>query len=149
MAGTAKKVLRWFFSSRGSDFGILILRVFIGVSFTIHGYPKIIGGTEKWIKLGGAMKNVGIDFAPVFWGFCAAFAEFFGGLALAAGVMTRAAASGIGFAMVIAAIMHLSKGDPSGKIQYPLELLGVCIFFIFSGAGKWAIDFLIAKKFEK
>ena len=34
------------------DFGLLILRVGIGVMFIIHGWGKLIGGTDKWEAIG-------------------------------------------------------------------------------------------------
>ena len=37
------------------DLGLLLLRVGIGIMFTIHGYPKLIGGPEMWAKVGGTM----------------------------------------------------------------------------------------------
>ena len=49
------------------DKGLLLLRIGIGISFIVHGFPKIAGGTEKWAMLGKAMGNVGLDFGNVFW----------------------------------------------------------------------------------
>ena len=55
--------------------GLLILRIGIGISIFFHGLPKIMGGPETWTAIGGTMSNLGINFAPTFWGFMAAFAE--------------------------------------------------------------------------
>ncbi len=59
--------------------GLLLLRVGIGVSIFFHGLPKMTGGPETWTAIGGTMSNLGINFAPAFWGFMAAFAETIGG----------------------------------------------------------------------
>ncbi len=67
------------------DLGILVIRIGIGIMFIIHGYPKVFGGAQKWEKLGGAAAKVGLDFLPHFWGFMAAFSEFFGGVLLMIG----------------------------------------------------------------
>ncbi len=62
------------------------MRLGVGLMFFfVHGLPKMQAGPELWTKLGVAMSNVGITFAPDFWGFMAASAECFGGLLLAAG----------------------------------------------------------------
>ena len=62
------------------DIALLILRVGIGIMFILHGYPKMMGGMEKWILLGSyGMSSLGIDYFPAFWGFMSAFSEFFGG----------------------------------------------------------------------
>src|SRR3546814_3726868 len=67
------------------DTGLLILRVIIGLSFMMHGYPKITGGMEMWQGLGGAMNVFGIDFGAPFWGALAAFTEFLGGFLIVIG----------------------------------------------------------------
>ena len=66
-----------------ADTGLLIIRVGVGLSFIfLHGGPKFFGGPEVWERIGCGMGNLGIDFAPVFWGFCAAAAEFLGAICL-------------------------------------------------------------------
>ena len=99
------------YSESQKNFGLLFLRIGIGVMFIMHGYPKIIGGPDKWEKLGGAMSHIGIDFAPVFWGFMAAFAEFGGGILLLLGLMFQPACLMLAFTMLVATMMHLGKGD--------------------------------------
>ena len=143
------KYLTWLFATSQSDRGILILRVIIGISFIVHGYPKIMGGVEKWIMLGKTMGNIGINFIPAFWGFCAAVSEFFGGIALIIGFLTKIASSGIGFTMFIAAVMHLTNGDGFNKMSHPIELMVVCIFLILTGAGNISVDRLMNKKLNK
>ena len=135
-----KTVAKWFFSTTCSDVGLLILRLVIGASFIVHGFPKITGGMEIWIKLGGAMGNLGIHFAPGFWGFCAALAEFGGRIALVIGCLTRLAASGIGFTKFVASLMHVMKGDGFDKYSHPIELLAVCLLLLLTGAGKYSVD---------
>ena len=58
------------------NFGLLIIRLGLGLSFIMHGYPNMFGGPPVWKDLGTVMRTVGIDFAPTLWGFMAAFAEF-------------------------------------------------------------------------
>jgi len=61
-----------------ADIGMLTLRLGSGLIFIfIHGLGKITGGPEHWAKIGGSMSNIGINFLPEFWGFMAAFSEFF------------------------------------------------------------------------
>ena len=66
------------------DYGLLLLRVGIGLIFvTIHGFPKITGGVEKWTVYGKVFNDiVGISFIPSFWGFMAAISEFAGAFVL-------------------------------------------------------------------
>jgi putative oxidoreductase len=111
----------------------------------IHGGPKIMGGPARWEKLGGAMGNLGVDFAPVFWGFMAAFSEFGGGILLGLGLLYRPASLFLMFTMFVAAVTHLSGGDGWGKASHAIEM---CILFLgafFIGPGKYSLDTLISK----
>ncbi len=135
------------FSQTMRDTGYLIIRVGIGFMIMLHGFPKIMGGPETWEQIGGAMGNLGITFAPVFWGLMAALTEFLGGICLMLGLFHRIAALFLTFTMFVAVVMHISIGDPfMPKIAYPLELGIVFIGLFFMGPRKWAIDNVIRKK---
>ncbi|MCH8567662.1 MAG: DoxX family protein [Balneolales bacterium] len=129
------------------EFGYLIIRVGLGFMIMLHGYPKIMGGPELWANLGGAMGNLGITFAPVFWGFMAAFAEFFGGIFLMLGLFHRISALLLAFTMFVAAVMHIANGDSFiPQIAYPIELGIVFLGLFFMGPRKWALDNMINSK---
>lgn len=133
--------------SKYQNFGLLISRLIIGAAFAyVHGWKKIIGGPEMWTNLGGAMKSVGINFFPVFWGFMASFAEFFGAILLAVGLFFRPSAILIFITMIIAAAFHLNNGDPIGKIVYPLEIAALMFLLIYTGPGKYSLDKMFFNK---
>jgi putative oxidoreductase len=133
--------------SKYQNFGILISRVIIGAAFVyVHGWKKITGGPEIWTSLGGAMKSFGINFLPVFWGFMASFAEFFGGILIAVGLFFRPSAILIFITMFVAAAFHLNNGDPIGKIAYPLEIAALMFLLIYTGPGKYSLDKLFFNK---
>lgn len=135
------------FLVKQSDAGILILRLVIGLAFIfVHGWGKFFGGPEFWSKLGGAMSNFGITFAPVFWGFMAAFTEFAGAILISLGLFTRTASLFLAFTMFVAFIMHTSKHDPWMFSIYPLEMLSVFTALSFIGAGKYSLDYLLFSK---
>jgi putative oxidoreductase len=118
----------------------------VGISFfLVHGLPKIIGGPARWEKLGGAMGNIGVGFAPSFWGFMASASEFGGGLLILLGLFTRSASAFMAFTMFVAMMTHLSRMDPWGTVFHPIELLTVFIALLFIGPGKYSLDGLIAK----
>lgn len=135
------------FFEKHKDLGLLLLRIGIAAGFIfIHGYPKISGGPEFWTKLGGSMGNLGITFAPAFWGFMSGFAEFGGGILLLLGLFTRPAAAIMAFNMFVALMSHFSRLDPWARAIYPIEVGSVFLGLIFLGAGKYSIDYLISKR---
>ena len=122
------------------NFGLLIIRLGLGLSFIMHGYPNMFGGPPVWKDLGAVMRTVGIDFAPTLWGFMAAFAEFGGGILLILGFYLRPAVLLMAITMAMALNMHLSKGDPFRVYSHAMELGIVFVSLLFVGPGKFSID---------
>jgi len=122
------------------DFGLLVLRVGIGVMFMTHGIPKLARGSEGWERLGRTMELVGIHVAPTLWGFSAAIAETLGGLCLALGLWTRAVCLPLAFTMVMATVNHLAKGDGFGKASHAIEACFVFVGLFLIGPGRYSLD---------
>ncbi|MFY9172881.1 DoxX family protein [Petrimonas mucosa] len=122
------------------DAGLLLLRIGIGISIFFHGLPKIMAGPEMWTAIGGTMSNLGITFAPTFWGFMAAFAETVGGILFALGLFFRPAALLLIGTMVVALVMHFSQGDDFMKYGHALDLLIVFIAGLVTGPGNYSFD---------
>ncbi len=129
------------FLDKYRDAGLLILRVGIGFMFMLHGWPKITGGPMFWEKLGMATGSVGIHFAPTFFGFMAALAEFGGGILLMLGLCSRLACILLFINMFVASAMHITKGD--GVITVASHAIEAAILFlslIFIGPGQYSLD---------
>jgi len=132
---------------KNNDFGILILRIGIGLAFVlVFGYPKITGGPDFWLKLGQAMGNLGITFAPQFWGFMSALTEFGGGILLILGLFTRPVAFFMAFNMVIATTSLLIQKISWNMVIHPIELSTVFIAILIIGGGRFSIDYLISRR---
>ena len=114
------------FLDKYKDEGLLFLRLGLGIMFILHGWPKMLGGPEQWAGLGMAMGNLGIGFAPVFWGFMAAFAELVGGACLILGFMPRIACGLLFITMAVATVFHLKKGDGVMVASHATEGLRNC-----------------------
>lgn len=141
-----KKMIKNFLQ-KYNDAGLLILRVGIGIAFIFtHGWNKIFGGPELWTKIGGSMSNLGITFAPTFWGFMASASEFGGGIMLVLGLFTRTTSAFMAFTMLVAFLQHTSKLDPWSKAIYPMEMFSVFMALLFLGAGKFSLDNLLFRK---
>jgi putative oxidoreductase len=131
-------------SSR-TDLALAILRVVVGIVFLAHGGQKLFvfgfdGVTGAFTQMGAPLPQIT---APM-----VALLEFFGGLALVAGLLTRFAAVGLAFVMLGAMVLvHLAAGffAPNG-VEFPLTLLAASAALAFAGAGRFSLDHLIAAR---
>jgi putative oxidoreductase len=128
--------------SKYKDFGILILRAGLGVMFMYaHGSSKLFAGPDRWAAVGGAMKHIGVDFAPTFWGMMAGVTEFFGGFFLVLGLFVRPASLALCFVMVVASMsIYSGAGSFAGANAHPVEVGIAALALFFIGAGKYSID---------
>ncbi len=134
---------RILFQSTGG-IGALILRVPVGVILAAHGAQKLFGwfggygleGTGQW------MASIGLE--PGFlMALLAGSAEFFGGLALALGLLTRPAAVVTAFTMLVAMFsVHAGNGlfMSNNGYEYALTLLAATASLAVTGAGSFALD---------
>ena len=120
--------------------GLLIVRIGLGTMFMLHGYPKLLGGPEQWEALGGAMKNLGITFAPVVWGLLAGITETFGGFLILLGLAFRPVCMLLTFNLLVAAIMYLKSGEDFMSASQAIETGFMFLALIFIGAGKYSVD---------
>ncbi len=122
------------------DIGLLIIRIGIGAAFMLHGFPKLSGGPELWVNLGGAISFIGIDFFHTFFGFMAAISEFAGGLFLILGLLMRPACFFLFCTMAVATAMHIGLGDPFMKFSHALEAAVLFLGLILVGPGRLSLD---------
>lgn len=119
--------------------GLAILRIVVGIVFMMHGYQKLfVYGFAGTI---GAFGKMGIPM-PGMTGPLVAIVEFFGGLALVIGLLTRLAAFAIACDMLGAILLvHLSSGffAPKGY-EFPLTLLAAAIALMLAGPGAFSAD---------
>ena len=137
-------------SATSTDVGLLIVRVGLGTMFLVrHGWSKLVGGPEKWAKLGTAMEHVGVEFWPTFWGFWGAFAEAGGGVLLALGLLFRPAAAMMAFTMLVATMATSDNFANIGRASHSIEVGLVFLGLVFIGPGRLALDPLIAKRIRR
>lgn len=136
-------------STRQINIGLAILRTIVGAIFVAHGAQKIF--VFGFDGVAGSFGQMGIPMAGIVGPFVA-LVEFFGGLALISGLLTRLASLGLLSTMVVAILqVHLKNGffASTGGIEFPLSLLGSTALIAIAGAGKWSIDALIAGRSQK
>ena len=120
----------------------VVLRLVLGAEFIVHGYPKLF----KDFK-GTAGFLAGMGFKPgVFWAFVLGISEFFGGIAILAGFVSRIAAGLLIISMTVGTLLKIfkwkvpfSKGHDAGWEWEALILMGLIALFLL-GSGIWSID---------
>lgn len=119
--------------------GLLIVRIGLGVMFILHGYPKLMGGMERWDAIGTSMKNIHITLFPTFFGFMAAITESVGGFLFLLGLAFRPVCFLLAFTMIIASIADL-KLNGFMSASHAIELCIVFIGLSLVGPGKYSVD---------
>ncbi|HYP58432.1 MAG TPA: DoxX family protein [Beijerinckia sp.] len=123
-----------------------LVRVTTGLFLMPHGAQKLFG----WFG-GYGLEATGQFFAsklglPPQMALLTGLIEFFGGLALALGFATRAAAALVVGMMTVAVIqVHLAKGFfwTDGGFEYPLMWGILALSFVIRGGGRYSLDALI------
>jgi putative oxidoreductase len=130
------------FSGLGNykNFGLLTMRIGLGVMMIVHGLPKVTGGPGTWEHLGMAMGNLHIHFAPTFWGFMSAITETVGGLFCILGLWFRLVSMLMVINFIVAALSQLNGGGTVSEASHAIELAFVFFGLIFIGAGAMSVD---------
>jgi putative oxidoreductase len=139
-----QKLIRTDRSSAGA-----ILRLVLGIVFFAHGAQKMLGWFGGYGFHGTMGFFTGVLHIPAPFAVLAIFAEFFGGLGLIVGLLTRVAAFGIGANMLVAIFaVHAANGffvNWSGTqkgegYEYHLLVLAMVAYLLIRGAGAFSVD---------
>ena len=140
-------------TSTQAGWSALVLRIPVGIIFAAHGAQKLFGwfggygleGTAGW------MDSIGLS-PGMLMALLAGAAEFFGGLALVIGLLTRPAAAALSVAMLVAIFaVHFQNGlfMANNGYEFGLALLAASVSLLFSGAGKFSVDNLLSGKLSR
>ena len=132
-------------SPRQLSLGLAALRVAVATIFIRHGAQKLF--TFGFAGVTGAFTQMGLPFPGVAGPFIALL-EFFGGIALVIGLLTRLIALGFVCDMLGAILLVQLK---SGFSHYELEflLLGSSLALVLTGAGEFSVDALLGRRDAK
>lgn len=121
------------------DVALLVVRVIVGVIFAAHGAQKLFGafggpGLAEMVRLMGPL------------GYPVTIGEFFGGVGLVVGFLSRFSAASLIVIMLGAiAMVHGQHGfflgqDPkTAGFEYNLALIGLLAPILIAGPGRFAI----------
>ncbi len=136
-----------------NDVATTILRLVLGVIFFAHGAQKMLGWFGGYGFTGTMGFFTGAMHIPALFAFLAIAAEFFGGLGLIFGLLTRVASFGIFINMVVAVVlvhgqygffMNWTGAQKGEGFEYHLLVLAVTAFLMIRGAGAASVDRLLS-----
>jgi putative oxidoreductase len=133
-----------------TDIAALVLRVVAGAIFLPHGWSKLAGEGGAAAFAADIAANYHL---PIFLGYLAAYAEFFGAALLILGLVTRLDALLLAGPMFVATfIVQLPDAlyeVPPGAIkafvamraiETPLALLAIAVTLVLIGGGRFSLD---------
>lgn len=140
----------WFIFSNLQmlDVALLILRIFIGICFIVHGLGKLgIVGSGSMAGFVGWLKSLKIPFAE-FQGRMAMATEIGAGVLITLGLFHRIGCIFVFVTMVVAALIghkgggYLITNSPPGN-EYTINLAAVIAALFLTGPGQYSLDFII------
>jgi putative oxidoreductase len=138
---------------QGANWGTLIPRFVLAVVFVFHGGQKLFGlfGGDGIAGLEAGIRAWGWP-APGVMARAAAATEFFGGLCLLAGLLTRFWAFALATVMAVAVWkVHgangFSLGDKGWEYNFVLGML--CLSLVVTGGGAFSVDEMFFSRRKK
>jgi uncharacterized membrane protein YphA (DoxX/SURF4 family) len=125
--------------------GLLIMRLGMAASLLIYALPKLFGGAPMWIHVGKGLRFLDADFSAQVVGVILLIVEALASVGLITGGLFRissvllAAVYGLYFANFI------NQGYQTLPL-YAAALACVCLGFLFTGPGRYAVAVKIEQK---
>jgi putative oxidoreductase len=112
---------------------VLVLRIVLGVIMIGHGYSKAFGGLPHHVQF---VSSLGL---PGWLAYVSAVTEFFGGILVITGLLTRCVSLAILIDLGVAiAKVHWKNGLlGNGGYQFPLALAAIAFALVFFGGGPY------------
>ena len=128
------------------NWALLVVRIVVGIIFMAHGAQKLFGAFGGF-GVAGTVKAMGaLHLGPLVY--LVIIDEFFGGLGLFLGVLTRFSAFWLIVDMLGAILLVHGKngfflGGPKPGFEYPFALIGMMSVTLLAGPGKYALGRLV------
>ena len=136
---TVNSVLPEAVRDRLAPFGPVFARVSLGLILIPHGYAKLfqddaIGASRNFTGFGWAY--------PLAWAYAIGALEFFGGLMLVVGLLTRLVALAFAIEMAVISLAVLYPVWTWGKhgMEYSVFMGLIAVSILMWGGGKYSLD---------
>ena len=123
---------------------VLVLRLFVGFAFMMHGSQKLLGafGGSGVAGFAGMLTKIGVEPANIL-AWVVSITEFVGGVCVFLGFITRFWAAGLVIDMATAIFkVHLPNGFFAGKngFELPLAFGVMALVIVLTGPGVLSVD---------
>ena len=132
-----------------NEWSLTLLRIVLGVIFTYHGHMKLFvpGGFTGSVQF---FASIGLP-APLYSALIVSFLEFFGGLLLLIGMLTRWVLALLIIEMLVAFFkVHLRSGffisQTAYGYEYLLLILASLVVLLAGGAGRLSLGKMFKNK---
>jgi len=123
--------------NRLQPLGLLLLRLVLGAIMIAHGYHKVFGGFHHHMEMVGSLG------LPQWMAYLSAGTEFFGGIGIVLGLLTRFFSLAFAIEMGVAIWkVHFKNGLTSqGGYEFPLALAAIAFALLCFDGGPWGFNF--------
>lgn len=133
------KLLTTRYNSGAFNLALLLLRLGFGILIVHHGYDKLIHFSmyeTRFVSFLGLSANVSLGLVV--------FAEFFGGILIILGLLTRLACIPLIITMAVA-LFKAHSGDFFGMGEMATLYLTAYVVLLLTGPGRISVDGMIGK----
>lgn len=133
--------------TKSNAIGAVVLRIFLGLTFFVHGFVKFQGGIGN---TAGFFESLGL---PGFTAYLVAFIELVGGLAMILGVGTRVVAVLFAAILIVATVKvklaagFLGNGQMAGY-ELDLALAAISVYLATAKQSFFALDNVLFRSQE-
>jgi putative oxidoreductase len=127
------------FLAKYREFGLLLIRVSIGLLFILYTAPALMGGPSAWSNFGTGARNWGLHSNLQLWGFLGALFGCVGGVLLIFGLFFRLGV----LLLLILAVGHAIGVTKGVSFRFALPSIEICFVLagiLFVGPGKYSVD---------
>jgi putative oxidoreductase len=131
--------MRLAFLAKYREFGLLLVRVSVGLLFILYTAPTLIHGPSAWGHFGAGARNLGLHSHFQLWGVLGALFGCVGGVLIIFGLFFRIGV----LLLLILAIGHaigVAKGAGFRMALPSIEICFILAGILFVGPGAYSVD---------
>lgn len=124
-----------------SDWGLLALRIAVGIIFVVHGWPKVRGAGQMVEAMMGRPNPAATALFTI-----QGLVEVLGGIAVAIGLLTQLVAIAFGIIMIGAILLKITRmkvgfaAQQATGWEFDFILLAASILLLLVGPGEYAVQ---------